>query len=73
MIFASGVFVIEHPDLASDNMAVFQAAAEGALRVYESILKVQPESRMGFLDDLVKKRDEGTLDEYVRKASTKCK
>ncbi len=71
---ASGAaFVIQNPDKAKDDVAVYTAALEGSLRAHESILKVKPKAKWPFLDDLIAKRDKGELAEYVRQASTHCK
>jgi hypothetical membrane protein len=43
------------------------------LRVYEELVKVKPEAKLAFLDDLLAKRDRGELVDYVSRASEKCK
>ena len=73
-LFSMGAFIIEHPDQAKDEIAVQTAGMEGALKVYEIYVKAQPDARLPFLDDLVKKRDAGTLAAHMKEAVPKgCK
>jgi hypothetical protein len=73
-MFASAAFIIEHPEQANDRVAVNLAGVEGALKVYEAILKTKPKARWGFLDGLLAKRESGELLGYVREVTqTKCK
>ena len=73
-MFSGGAFMIEHPDQAKDQVAVQTAGVEGALKVYEAFAKLMPEGRLPFLDDLLKKREAGTLVDYMRDAVAKgCK
>lgn len=73
-LFSMGTFIIEHPDKAKDEVAVQTAGMEGALKVYEIHVKAQPEGRLPFLDDLLKKRDAGTLADSMKEAVPKaCK
>lgn len=74
MTISSAAFIIEHPEQAKDDVAVNKAGLEGSLRAYEAILKAKPKAKWPFLDDLIQRRDKGTLEEYVREiATTKCK
>lgn len=74
MTLSSAAFIIEHPDQAKDDVAVNRAGVEGSLKAYEAIVKAKPKAKSAFLDDLIAKRDKGTLEEYVREISTtKCK
>ena len=68
LMFSSGTFIVEHPDKANDEMAVQMAGMLGALKVYEIGVKADPEHRLPFLDDLVKRRDAGTLEAYLIEA-----
>ena len=73
-LFAATRFAIEHPDKASDEIAMYTAGLEGAIKVYEVVLKTKPDGRLAFLDDLVSKRNSGELGNYVAKvAKKKCK
>jgi hypothetical protein len=73
-MFSSAAFIVEHPDQAKDKVAVNLAGVEGALRVYEAVLKTKPKARQEFLDGLIAKREKGELKAYVQDiAQTKCK
>jgi len=72
-IFSSAAFIIENPKQAKNKQAVYQAGLEGTLRMYESILKEQPQARHEFLDQLIEKRDKGQLSEHMGKVVKKCK
>jgi hypothetical protein len=73
-LFSATRFAIEHPDQAKDDNAMYTAGTEGALHVYELILKTKPDARLGYLDDLLARRDRGELPAYVAKvAKRKCK
>ena len=73
-MFSGGAFMIEHPDQAGDQVAVQTAGMVGALIVYEVFAKAQPDARLPFLDDLLKRRDEGSLASYMKEAVPKaCK
>jgi len=72
-MFSAASFVIEHPEQANNKVAVYTAGVEGSLRAYQSILKVHPEARWPFLDDLILKQQKGELPRYVEKATAKCR
>lgn len=73
-MFSSAAFIIEHPDQATDRLAVNLAGLEGALKTYEAILQTKPNARWTFLDELIVKRDKGELKAYVQEVmDTKCK
>jgi hypothetical protein len=73
MLFSSAAYMIDHPDLADDRVAVNLAGLEGALKTYQAILRKKPNKRWPFLDDLLNKRDRGELKAYVESiAATKC-
>jgi hypothetical membrane protein len=64
---SGAVFTIEHPERVRDDLANYRAGVEGALRVYERLLGSRPDARLAFLDDLLAKRGQGELDDYVAK------
>jgi len=66
MFFSQITFVIENPDKQNDDLAQFEAGVEGALRTYEFLLKTKPKDRQPFLDDLLLRRDAGTLVQWVK-------
>ena len=69
MLFSNGAFQIEHPDKAGDRVAVQTAGLEAALNVYETLVKEIPEGRLPFLDDLLAKRAQGHLTEFVKEGT----
>jgi hypothetical membrane protein len=72
-MFSGAAFAIEHRDKARDHHAQYHAGVEGALRVYEALLKFKPDAKSAFLDDLLAKRDRGELADHVAKlAKEKC-
>jgi len=73
-MLSAAAFAIEHPDKARDEISQYNGGIEGALRVYEALLKSKPDARSAFLDELVAKRDCGTLVDHIAKtANEKCK
>lgn len=72
MLISDVAYVIEHPDKADDGVSRFAAGLEGALKTYESILKTKPKARWPFLDELIRRRDSGTLQDHVRSSMEKC-
>jgi len=73
MLASEAAFVIEHPDKAKDVEAVYLAGVEGALHGYEAIHKKEMSYHLPHLDDLIEKRDQGKLPDYVHATSKKCK
>ena len=73
-VLAQTAFVLQHPDEQSDLNAQLLAGVGGALRVYAAVVKANEKDRQPYLDDLVKRRDAGTLNEFVReRAAASCK
>jgi hypothetical membrane protein len=73
-MFSAAAFAIEHRDKARNQRAQYNAGVEGALIVYEALLKAKPDAKSAFLDDLLAKRDHGELADHVGKlAKGKCK
>jgi hypothetical protein len=71
-VLGMAVYLIEHPQKAADNSAVYLAGVESALKAYRAILKTKPEAKSRGLDELVAKEDEGLLQDYVHDASGAC-
>jgi hypothetical protein len=44
---------------------VEEAGVEGALKAYQVIVKKDPQARSAYWDRLLKKREKGTLNDYV--------
>ena len=62
---SGAAFALEHQGKARDDVAVYVAGVEGALRTYEALLKSRPDARHALLDDFVAKRDRGELEQHV--------
>ncbi|HKV91693.1 MAG TPA: hypothetical protein VJW20_03990 [Candidatus Angelobacter sp.] len=72
LTFSSGAFIIEHPEKAKDEYAQCLAGVEGALKAYQSILKVKPDAHSKALDELLDKQRTGKLAEHVQEATSKA-
>lgn len=73
-MFSAAAFAIEHQDKARDEIAQYNAGIEGALRVYETLLKSKPDAQSALLDELLVKREQGELVDHIAKeANEKCK
>jgi len=66
---AQAAFVIENVDKMPVLLDEYQAGTEGALRVYELLLKANPKDRESYLDDLILRRENETLAEFVKERS----
>jgi hypothetical protein len=73
MLASEAAFVIEHPEKAKDVEAVYLAGVDGALHAYEAIHNKEMSYRLPHLGDLVQKRDQGKLSDYVHATAKKCK
>ena len=73
MLVSEAAFVIEHPEKAKDLEAIYLAGIDGVLHGYEVIHKKDVSYRLPHLDDLIQKRDQGKLTDYVHVAAKKCK
>jgi hypothetical protein len=74
MMLSGARYAIEHKDEPVNSIAQYQSGVRGAFRVYEALLRERPKDRQPALDELLKKRDDGTLDAYVQEqAASKCK
>lgn len=68
----SGVaHLIENPEKKS-KAEIYLAGVEGALRVYEGMLRTRPDLRSPLLDGLIAKRDAGELAAYVAETANAC-
>jgi hypothetical protein len=66
MMMSQTEFALQNPDKQTDPLAQYQAGVEGALRVYEVLLKANPKDRQPYLDDLIQRRESGTLQQFVK-------
>jgi len=70
-------YLIQHPQESKneeqDDFAVNKAGLESALNTYEAIVKEGAKgAKWGPLEEMVKKRTHGELDDYVRAATLNC-
>jgi hypothetical protein len=73
-VFSQAAFIIQNPGMKEDRLAEYQAGVEGALRVYEVLVKANPKDRQPYLDDLIQRREAGTLAQFVKeRAEAACK
>jgi hypothetical protein len=73
-VAAQTEFVVTHPEQKDDRDAEMLAGVQGALHVYELVLKSNPKDRQPYLDDLIQRRGAGTLGQYVKdRATAACK
>ena len=73
-LLAQTKFLLQNPDKQNDLLAEYQAGAEGALQFYEALLKDNPKIRKPLMDELIKKREAGTLAQFVKQQSeSECK
>ena len=69
--FGMGAYKLANPDKAQDEDAVQQAGVESAMTAYEAIVAEQPKAKNAFMDDLLAKREDGSLATYVK--ANNCK
>jgi len=62
-------FVIENVEKRVDLTGEYQAGIESALHVYEVLLKTNSKDRESYLDDLLQRRESGTLADFVKERS----
>jgi hypothetical protein len=73
MFFAQVKFALQHSEMQADHLAEYQGGVEGALKIYELLLKSNPKDRQPFLDDLIQRRRAGTLAQWVKeRAAASC-
>lgn len=72
LMYAEAAFMIENPDKAKDSISIHTAGVNGALRVYEAILKEHPKAQSRALDEIAARRDKGELQNHVQEAMEYC-
>ena len=73
MFMAQTEFALQSADGKGDRLSQFQSGVEGALRVYDVLLKAKPGDRQPYLDDLIQRREAGTLVQFVKeRAEASC-
>lgn len=73
MLMAQTEFALQDSVKQGDVLAQYQAGVEGVLRVYEVLMKANPKDQQPYLDDLIQRRDAGTLPQWVKeRAAATC-
>jgi hypothetical protein len=70
-ILSQTAFLLQNPDKQDDRIAEYQAGVEGGLRFYEALLKNDPKQHRPLMDELIQKREAGTLTQFVLEQSKK--
>lgn len=73
LIFGQAKFVIENPDKAQDDAAAYLAGVESVLKAWEAIKTAKPKAKFPLMDELLQKRQAGTLAEHVKAGMAGCK
>jgi hypothetical membrane protein len=74
MTLSGGVLTLEDPGKAREDVAVYTAGVEGALRAYEVLVKSRLDAHLPVLDDLIEKRNRGELVGHIASlAKAECK
>ena len=73
LAYSQAKFVIEHPNSAKDDAAIYLAGVEGVLRTWQAIKTAKPKAKFPLMDELSQKQQTGTLAEYVNSRMSGCK
>jgi len=74
MMMGQTEFLLQSTDGQNGRSSEYQSGVEAVLRVYEGLLKSNPKDRQPYLDDLIQRRDSGTLGQFVKeRAASACK
>ena len=72
MGFSQAKFIIENPQKAQDEGAVYLAGVEGVLRTWQAIKTAKPKAKFSLMDELLEKQKAGTLAEHVQAGMEGC-
>jgi hypothetical protein len=74
MMMGQTEFVLKSADKQRDTFAEYEAGVDAVLNVYAALLRSNPKDRQPYLDDLIQRRDAGTLAQFIRdRAAASCK
>jgi len=72
LAFSEAKFILQNPDMASDDFAVNMAGVDGVLKTYDAMKKARPKVKFDNLEQLIELRVQNQLDASVRAALAKC-
>jgi hypothetical protein len=73
IVVSQTAYAIEHRDDPPDVNAEYMAGMEGLLSVYEKVVAANGKDHQPVLDDLLQRRQAGTLADYVKeRAAASC-
>ena len=64
-MLSAAAFTLENPNAGTDTLLVSRAGIRGALKAYRATIVAKPKKAVPFLDNLAKRDEAGTLDEYI--------
>jgi hypothetical protein len=74
MIMGQTEFALQHADKAAKRADEFEAGIEAVINVYAALVKLNAKDSQPYLDDLMHRRDAGTLAQLVHdRAAASCK
>jgi hypothetical protein len=71
IVLAQTAFAIQNPAAKANSVEAYLAGINGALHVYELLLKDRPKDRQPYMDDLIQKREAGSLQQFVQERAAK--
>ncbi len=69
-MFGNAAYQIENPNKKSDELSLQMAGVRSLLRTYAAIIKLHPKETIPYFDDLLKKMNDGTLEQFMAPAVT---
>lgn len=72
-MLSMAAFELKNPQKTSNSTEMQMAGAEGMIRAYDSIQKKRPKYSSSFMEDLKSKKQNGTLESYVRQGEAECR
>jgi hypothetical protein len=73
LTFSQAKFIMENPDRAQDDAAVYLAGVEGVLRTWQAIKAAKPKAKFELMEELLQKQQAGMLAGHVRDNMKNCK
>lgn len=70
MFFSGAAYQVQHLD-AKDQLAIYHAGLLGMLRAYEQMIAADPKLRWAVADELLARRADGSLRQYVHQQANK--